>query len=108
MLTRGSDPGASQGSRKEKQLSSVRARFRLDKVTRVQGWYKTPGSTEAPHPVESAMIRLNAVQGEPFGPATPTGLMEMTIMNPAASQVFFDSAIGTEFDIQLTPIAARE
>lgn len=38
--------------------------------------------------LQSAHIKLSAVQGEPFGPYTPFGVQEMTIMNPAAAAVF--------------------
>lgn len=82
----------------------VHARFRLDQVNRAQSWYKVPGSTEEAKPVESASVRLNAVQGEPFGAATPTGRIEMTIVNPAAAQMFFDAPIGQEFDIFFSPV----
>lgn len=81
----------------------VHARFRLDQVTRAQAWYKPAGSTDEAQMVESASIRLNAVQGEPFGEYTPTGRLEMLIVNPAASQMFFDASIGQEFDLFISP-----
>lgn len=82
----------------------VHARFRLDTVNRAQAWYKEPGSDGDRRLVESAHVVLNAVQGEPFGAATPTGRIEMTIVNPAASQMFFDAPIGQEFDILFSPV----
>ena len=86
----------------------VHARFRLDQVNRAQSWYKQPGSTEPAQAVESASVRLNAVQGEPFGAATPTGRIEMTIVNPAAAQMFFDAPIGQEFDFLISPVEAEQ
>jgi hypothetical protein len=82
----------------------VQARFRLDQVNRSRGFYKQPGSTEDAQSVESAYVHLNAVQGEPFGAYTPTGHMEMLIVNPTASQVFLDAPIGTEFDFFISPV----
>src|SRR5579871_6207761 len=70
----------------------VHARFRLDSVTRSQGWFKEPGATEA-RMVEAAHVLLNGVQGEPFGPYTPSARQEMVIVNPAAAKVFFDAPI---------------
>ena len=37
---------------------------------------------------ESCNVRLQAVQGEPFGKYTPNGQVQMTINNPAAAAVF--------------------
>lgn len=82
----------------------VHARFRLDKVTRGQGYFKEPGSTEEPRAIESASILLNAVQGEPFGAYTPQGRIDMFIVNPAAAQMFFDAPIGQEFDLLISPV----
>ena len=86
---------------------SVHARFRLDQVTRSRGYYKAPGEEET-QSVEAAYVTLNAVQGEPFAVATPTGHWTMLIVNPAASQVFFDATLGQEFDVLLTPCKEGE
>lgn len=80
------------------------ARFRLDQVNRAQAYYKQPGSTEEPQLVESAHVILNAVQGEPFGAYTPSGRLDMLIVNPAASKMFFEAAIGQEFDFFISPV----
>ncbi len=82
----------------------VQARFRLDRVDRARSFYKPFSSTESAQSVESAYVHLNAVQGEPFGAATPTGHVEMQIVNPSASQVFFDAQIGQEFDFFISPV----
>jgi hypothetical protein len=37
---------------------------------------------------ESCRVKLSAVQGEPFGNATPMGTVDMTIANSAAAAVF--------------------
>ncbi len=84
----------------------VHARFRLDSVTRSQGWFKEPGATEA-RMVEAAHVLLNGVQGEPFGAYTPSARQEMVIVNPAAAKVFFDAPIGQEFDIIISPVEKK-
>ena len=81
---------------------SIHARFRLDQVTRGQGYYKAPGEQDAKS-IESAHVVLTAVQGEPFGAYTPSGKFDMFIVNPTAAQVFFNARIGQEFDINLSP-----
>jgi hypothetical protein len=83
---------------------NIHARFRLDRVTRGQGYFKEPGSSEDPHAIEAANVSLSAVQGEPFGAYTPSGKFDMFIVNPTASQVFFDAPIGAEFDVILSPV----
>lgn len=86
----------------------VHARFKLEKVTRGQGYFKEPGSTAEPRSIEAAHVLLNAVQGEPFGAYTPSGKLDMFIVNPAASQMFFDAKIGQEFDILISPVRKSE
>ncbi len=81
----------------------VHARFRLHQVTRGTGYYKAPGEEEAKQ-IESAYVRLGAVQGEPFGSATPNGSIEMFIVNPGASELFLHAPIGQEFDVFLSPV----
>ncbi len=85
----------------------VHARFSLYQVNRGTGWFKATSEEEA-KPVESAQITLNATQGEPFGAYTPSGKLEMFIVNPAAAQMFFDAPIGQEFDILISPVAPAE
>lgn len=86
----------------------VQARFRLDQVTRGQGYFKEPSSTEEPRSVEAAHVVLRAVQGAPFGAYTPSGKLDMFIINPIASQMFFDASIGQEFDCFISPVPAKE
>jgi hypothetical protein len=74
-------------------MSSVRARFFLQEVRRVPY-----GNTEATN------ITLAPVQGEPFGPATPQGTIQMLIVNPAAAQVFLNAPINRQFDILVSPV----
>lgn len=83
-------------------MNNVQARFRLDRVTRAQSYYKAPGEQEAKS-VESAYVVLNAVPGEPFGAATPTGHLEMIVVNPTAAAVFFNAPIGQDFDLFIAP-----
>ena len=82
---------------------NIHARFRLDQVTRGQGYYKAPGEQDSKS-IESAHVVLSAVQGEPFGAYTPSGKLDMFIVNPTAAQVFFNARIGQEFDINLSPV----
>jgi hypothetical protein len=86
---------------------TIHARFRLDQVTRGRGYYKAPGEQETAI-VEAANVELGAVQGEPFGSATPSGKLQMFIVNPSASEVFFGLPIGTEFDVLLSPVKTKE
>jgi hypothetical protein len=88
--------------------NKVHARFQLDRVTRGQGYFKEPGSTEEPRSIEAASVSLNAVRGEPFGAYTPSGKLDMFIVNPAASQMFFDAKIGQEFDVLISPVQKTE
>ncbi len=82
---------------------NIHARFYLTSVNRGQGYYKAPGEEEEKY-VQSASVTLNAVKGEPFGAYTPFGRLDMFIVNPSAAQVFFDTPIGTEFDIVLSAV----
>lgn len=86
---------------------NIHARFRLEQVDRMGGYYKVPGEEETKI-VEGAYVTLRAVQGEPFGSATPSGDIHMGIVNPTASQVFFDAAIGQEFDVLLSPVEEKK
>jgi hypothetical protein len=88
-------------------IHHIHARFRLDRVTRMCGYYKAPGDQEAKI-VEGAYVELGAVQGEPFGSATPSGDLKMGIVNPPAAQVFFAAPIGQEFDVVVSPVEKAE
>lgn len=88
-------------------MSQVLARFYLNAVTRGSGYFKASDEEEAKM-VESAQVTLNAVKGEPFGAYTPSGRLDMFIVNPAAAQVFFDAPIGTEFNVLISPVAKEE
>jgi len=79
----------------------IHARFSITQVNRTRGYYKDPGEDQSKS-VEAAYVYLNAVQGEPFGPATPSGHNEMLIVNPDAAQQFFAVPLGAEFDVLLT------
>jgi hypothetical protein len=73
---------------------SVHARFSLTEVARVWYWRE-------PH--TATRVKLQAVQGPPFGNSTPVGGMEMTIVNPEAEKVFQDASIGQQFDVIISP-----
>lgn len=81
----------------------VHARFRLNRVTHMSGHYKAPGEQSA-SVVEGAYVELGAVQGEPFGSATPSGSLSMGIVNPSAAKVFLEAKFGQEFDILISPV----
>ncbi|HEX2614007.1 MAG TPA: hypothetical protein VHL10_00820 [Nitrososphaera sp.] len=79
----------------------VQARFFLQEVRRIP-YYTSGGNTEATN------IKLVPVQGEPFGPATPQGTIEMLIVNPVAAQVFLDAPLLQQFDIVISPAQTGE
>jgi hypothetical protein len=82
-------------------MSKVHARFRLYKDARAQYWHD--GDYKPASEVE-----LAAVQGPPFGPATPQGQIKMLIANPEALQVFRDAPLGQEYDVVFTPVKKAE
>ncbi|MGH2478513.1 MAG: hypothetical protein ACRDHW_02510 [Ktedonobacteraceae bacterium] len=57
--------------------------------------------------VEAARVKLGAVQGEPFGSATPSGSLDMVIVNPAALKIFREAKLGQEFDVLFSPVEAK-
>jgi hypothetical protein len=70
----------------------VHARFRLYEDTRSSA-YSGGGY------VSAARVKLQAVQGEPFGTSTPQGNVEMLIANPEAVALFREAPVGAEFDV---------
>lgn len=78
--------------------TSVHARFRLDEDKRVYSY-----AGEGKH-VPALHIKLGAVQGEPFGSASPSGSMEITIANPDAAAMFKYAELGQEFDVIISPV----
>jgi hypothetical protein len=65
-------------------MSNVLAKFALESV---QDYYETGHKDDVAF-LTSATITLNAVKGEPFGPYTPFGRIQMGILNSAAAAVF--------------------
>jgi hypothetical protein len=57
--------------------------------------------------VPAARVKLGAVAGEPFGSATPSGTIEMVIVNPEALALFREAALGQEFDVFIAPAAVE-
>ncbi len=88
-------------------MSQVHARFRLDQVTRGTGYYKAKVEDEY-KPVEAASVKMSAVQGPPFGSATPSGSVDMFIVNPGASEMFLSAKIGQEFDVLFSPVPKEQ
>lgn len=75
----------------------VHTRFFLTEDARVSYW-TSDGYKDA------ARFKLVAVKGEPFGPATPQGTIDMLIVNPEALALFRGMALGQEFDVLFTPV----
>lgn len=65
-------------------MSKVLAKFDLEAC---QPYYETGHQGDVAF-LSSATVTLNAVKGEPFGPYTPFGRIQMGILNPAAAAVF--------------------
>lgn len=65
-------------------MSKVLAKFALESV---QDYYETGHQGDVAF-LQSATVQLNAVQGEPFGPYTPFGRIQMGILNAGAAAVF--------------------
>jgi hypothetical protein len=84
-------------------MAQVQARFFLQEVRRIP--YYTSGKGDH---TEAVNIKLVPVQGEPFGPATPQGTIEMLIVNPGAAQMFLDAPILQQFDILISPAQKSE
>lgn len=84
-------------------MSQIHARFCLTEDTRVTHYtYTGSGKSEA---VEAARVKLSAVQGEPFGSASPSGLLDMVIVNPEALKIFREAKLGQEYDFIISPAA---
>ena len=75
----------------------VHARFRLSEDSRLSYWHDKGY-------IPAARIKLSAVQGPPFGPATPQGNIEMVIVNPEAVSMFREVELGQEYDVIFTPV----
>lgn len=78
-------------------MTQVHARFRLYEDARASA-YMGGGY------VSAARVKLSAVQGDPFGTATPQGNIEMLIANPEAVALFRDAPLGAEFDVIFSPV----
>lgn len=76
---------------------NVHARFYLTEDARVSYW-TSEGYKDA------ARFKLAAVKGEPFGPATPQGTIDMLILNPEALKMFRGAELGQEFDVIFSPV----
>jgi hypothetical protein len=84
----------------------VSARFYLQEVTRTPYYITKSGQEMVTE--EATRVKLAPVKGEPFGPATPQGQIDMLIVNPAAGAVFQSAPINQEFDILITPVQRAE
>lgn len=70
----------------------VQARFRVVSHTRFPGWNNKEVMLDE--------FRFQAVQGEPFGPATPSAELRMVVANPDAAAVFIQ-AFETRYDLDV-------
>ncbi len=61
---------------------NVLAKFSIQSISHHRFWEK---------PGHAITLDLSASQGEPFGSATPSGSIKMTIVNPEAQKVFVDA-----------------
>ncbi len=85
---------------------TIHARFRLDETTRIKLYVPGEGGKWVPQP--GLRVKLNPVQGEPFGSATPGGELTMAIANPDAAAEFQDAELGQEYDVffsRVTPVS---
>jgi hypothetical protein len=87
--------------------AAIHARFQLHEDTRVS-YYQENKETGKWEYAEAARVKLLPVQGEPFGSATPSGSLEMVIMNPAALAIFRQAKLGQEFDFIISPVKKSE
>ena len=86
-------------------MARIHARFRLTEDTRI--WCHQSQGEGKWALVTGARVKLSPVQGEPFGSATPSGSMDMTIVNQDAVAVFREAEIGQEFDVLITPVVKK-
>jgi hypothetical protein len=84
----------------------IHARFRLAEDARTSSQQRNEEGQWVMAP--AAHVKLGAVTSEPFGNATPSGSMDMVIINPAALQIFREAEIGQEFDVIITPVQKNE
>lgn len=60
----------------------ILAKFSLHSIAQQRHWSEPGYATQ---------VSFSAVQGEPFGSATPTGSIQMLIVNPDAQKFFADA-----------------
>jgi len=71
----------------------IRCKFKVVEKTEIMPWFNCGAM-----PIK---VKLSPVQGEPFGTATPSGSMEMLILNDEASK---ELKIGKEYFIDITEV----
>jgi hypothetical protein len=71
----------------------VRCRFKVIEKTELCTWYNCG---DIPF-----KVKLSPVQGEPFGKATPSGSMEMLIINKEAADQL---KVGNDYYVDFTPV----
>ena len=89
-------------------MSQVLARFRLAEDARVTGFSRQKKDGSGWEYVSGNRVKLYPVQGGPFGDATPSGELTMTIINPDACKVFAEAEMGQEYDVLFTPVKKSE
>lgn len=89
-------------------MSQVHARFRLAEDTRVTGFSRQKKDGTGWEYINGNRVKLYPVQGGPFGDATPSGELTMTILNPEAIKVFAEAEMGQEFDVTFTSVKKEQ
>lgn len=82
---------------------AVHARFRLAEDGRIV-CHQSKKDGKGWEQVNGIRVKLYPVQGEPFGSATPSGEINMIIVNPEAIKVFSEAELGQEYDVIFTPV----
>jgi len=70
----------------------VRAKFKCIEKAELMTWYNCKAIP--------FRVKLTPVQGEPFGDATPSGSMDMLILNKVAADQFI---VGKDYFVDFTP-----
>lgn len=80
--------------------AAVEGRFKLNEVARIACYSTAAGKYTW---VEGRRVKLTAAQRPPFGSATPSGELTMTLAAPEAIAMFDGAAIGSEFSVVFAP-----
>lgn len=79
---------------------SVRAKFKVQSITRQQHWDASKGEIQT---IKLAPVTSGSAENASFYAATPTGSIELATVNGEAAAQF---TLGGEFYIDFTPVEA--